>query len=372
VADKLLEQVAPAEIRSVRGESADLPAGRPDRWIDGYHPGRISVSGVTAPGAIEPASIALRRDGRPLQRGRDYDVDDLWGSIGGLDAAGPARLDYRWSPLRIDAIVRGEGGERRVVRGRSRLTCPRPPAIPVGAEVEAHVLVPRFAAGPDDLEVYAVPQSQPARAASPRLADRWGPELTITCWGDSVTAGGDASRPERAFPAVVPRLLQRANPRLTITGHAVAVGGSSSRDWLVTGRPGCEFDRVVATKPDILVVEFVNDAGLPPEQWPGLYGTIVERASELGARLVITTPHWTMREWMQFSDQGVDDRPYVHFLHEFCARTGTALADVSDRWRQLAGQGLPYETLLVNGINHPDDRGHRLAADAIIETVAGL
>ena len=36
------------------------------------------------------------------------------------------------------------------------------------------------------------------------------------------------------------------------------------------------------------------------------------------------------------------------------------------RWEQLEFQGIPYETLLKNGINHPDDRGHRIFAEELM------
>ena len=44
-----------------------------------------------------------------------------------------------------------------------------------------------------------------------------------------------------------------------------------------------------------------------------------------------------------------------------------ALADASARWEHLWQEGLPYVTLLRNGINHPDDRGHSLFSEELIK-----
>jgi hypothetical protein len=62
-----------------------------------------------------------------------------------------------------------------------------------------------------------------------------------------------------------------------------------------------------------------------------------------------------------------DPRPYVQGLRLFAANNPVALADASLRWGRLWRQGLPYSTLLMNNINHPDERGMELFADALME-----
>jgi len=62
-----------------------------------------------------------------------------------------------------------------------------------------------------------------------------------------------------------------------------------------------------------------------------------------------------------------DPRPYVAGLRQFAAKHNVALADASLRWGHLAKEGIPYETLLVNALNHPDDHGHRLFALSLME-----
>jgi hypothetical protein len=43
-----------------------------------------------------------------------------------------------------------------------------------------------------------------------------------------------------------------------------------------------------------------------------------------------------------------------------------ALADASLRWGRLWRQGIPYSTLMLNSINHPDARGMKLFADSLM------
>ena len=62
-----------------------------------------------------------------------------------------------------------------------------------------------------------------------------------------------------------------------------------------------------------------------------------------------------------------DPRPYVAGLREFAARNGVALADASRRYGRLWRQGIPYSTLLLNSVNHPDARGMKLFADALMQ-----
>ena len=62
-----------------------------------------------------------------------------------------------------------------------------------------------------------------------------------------------------------------------------------------------------------------------------------------------------------------DPRPYVAGVRQFTGKHRIALADASLRWGHLWKEGIPYITLLSNSINHPDDRGHELFAQALIE-----
>ncbi|MCZ2150146.1 MAG: SGNH/GDSL hydrolase family protein [Bryobacterales bacterium] len=157
----------------------------------------------------------------------------------------------------------------------------------------------------------------------------------------------------------------------------VAVGGSNSRQWLYPEKykfpiaeaaARLQWGRVEAAKPDLVTVEFVNDAGLKADEVERVYGEILRRVHGLGAELILITPHFTRMAMMGFHTQrDKDQRPYVLALRDLATRHHIALADASARWEHLRKEGIPYITLLNNGINHPDDRGHLLFAEELIK-----
>lgn len=61
-----------------------------------------------------------------------------------------------------------------------------------------------------------------------------------------------------------------------------------------------------------------------------------------------------------------DPRPYVTGLRQFAERHAIALADASQRYGRLWRQGIPYNTLMLNSINHPNAQGMRLFADSLM------
>lgn len=129
-------------------------------------------------------------------------------------------------------------------------------------------------------------------------------------------------------------------------------------------------EKVLGAKPDLIVSEFVNDAGLNPPQVAERYGKLLADFQGLGAEWIILTPHYVRPDWMGLTrEREVDDdpRPYVKGLREFAAKNQVALADASLRYGRLWRQGLPYNTLMLNSINHPDTRGMKLFADALME-----
>jgi hypothetical protein len=122
-------------------------------------------------------------------------------------------------------------------------------------------------------------------------------------------------------------------------------------------------------KPDLIISEFVNDAGLTPEQVEERYSGLLRDFREIGAEWIILTPHYVRPDWMNLTrerDIDEDPRPYVHGLRQFAAKHNVALADASLRYGRLWRQGIPYNTLMLNAINHPNARGMQLFADALI------
>ncbi len=381
-------RIAPAERVCVKEEIV-LAAEPPRTWQAGTVLKALAAntSGrVPAPGAFDVDSLVLRGNGVTLERGRDYLAEPDWGTLSvapgsRVNPGESVTAEYCYSLRRIDALVRGADGVERVIRGTSHLTRPEPPPIPAAATHVANLYAPYFSDGTHPEAFPPVESAAQAVTATegrvPRALDklRAGKPLRIVTWGDSVTAGGDASTPANRYPALFERLLRERFPKAGVTVIPVAVGGSNSRQWLYDDRrpkgeagAAIRWQRVIDAKPDLVTIEFVNDAGMKPEDVNRVYGDVLDRLRAAGSELILITPHFTRREMMGFRGLREDDaRPYVLALRGFAKSNGVGLADASARWGHLWKEGIPYETLLNNGINHPDDRGHRLFAEELLK-----
>lgn len=304
----------------------------------------------------------------------DYTVDDVWGAFaitpsGKLQAGQEVLASYALSLRRVDALIVEAGDKLRVVRGTPSIDCPEMPTVRPGVLHIANVYRPFNAKAVKPAHVYlpGKPATPPAPANTESLASvlgklRRGEPVTIVCWGDSVTVGGDASSPATSYVGVFETMLKERFPTAPIEVINAGIGGSSTGSRL----PNFQKE-VLDFEPDVVTLEFVNDMGYPVEQMQQRYAEILTRVREAGAALVLMTPHFTRPDWMGLpAGRGDDSRGNVAFLREFAAEHKVPLADASRRWAELEHLGVPYEILLKNGINHPDDRGHRFFAEELM------
>jgi lysophospholipase L1-like esterase len=372
-------QVPPAETVEIKDLPMTLVAGRVNTWRDGN---RLIISlsdrRHVLPGSYVPGSLVIRDPARPtvaFKPGRDYEVDDTWGAFavfegGTLKAGDKIMSSYRISLRRVDALVLGAGGKPQLVRGAPLADCPLLPAVPAGTVRVANIYRPFGADQVLPVQVYvprAAPPPPPAEntAVLEPVVDklRSGKPVTIVCWGDSVTSCGESSSPATCYVGLLESMLKQRFPRSDLKVINAGIGGSST-----PGRfPGFQKE-VLDFHPDVVTLEFVNDMGVPAAQMASMYDNILRRTREAGAVLVIMTPHFTMPAWMGLPDgrgRG-DPRPNVAFLRRFARENRVPLADAARRWEELEDLGVPYEILLRNGINHPEDRGHRLFAEELL------
>lgn len=383
--------VAPAPVLAVTNEPVQLSVDKPAGWAKGTRLRGCSVGGVNAYGSFEPGSLVIRRarDGEPLAEGADYLVDVAWGHVGLGPHSRVTEKDtvfasYCYSLLRIDTIQVAADGTATLKPGEPHISVPVPPAADAGCAAIAHVFVNYRDTEIKLDQIYRITETSAqanTRTTSGRIPKtlaklRAGQPVTIVCWGDSVTVGGDASKPERRYVDVFTAGLRERFPQAKLDVQNISAGGSHSLQWLFpekfpyrnlhgTKNPA-RFERVLAAKPDLVTIEFVNDAFLTPPRVEEVYNDILQRLAPIGAEVVLITPHFTMWKMMGFHGmRETEKRPYVLTLRAFADQHRLALADASARWEHLWKEGLPYVTLLRNTINHPDDRGHRLFAEEL-------
>lgn len=387
--------VPPTETRRITDEChAGLPVFNPGAggWRKGSRLRQLITEETTAPGLLDPDSVRVKTapGGRPgLARGVDWEMDPHWGTVGRLEGGAIERgqavyVDYAYVPCRLDAIAVDASGRPGIVPGEPGVgDLPLPEVSQQTARVASVWLSgPTEALTPD--HIYPVdfapdsvqPDAPPLiRGSVPRtLAKlRAGEAVRIVAWGDSVTAGGGVNHdPNAWYQHQLAALLAERFPDSSTSVFTAGWGGASMKQYLDAPAGGpYDFERdVLGPEPDLVTIEFVNDASLDPAGVAAQYGPVVDRIRAAGAEVVLLTPHFVRQDWMQLetgSKVFEDPRPYVAGLRAFADAHGVALADASVVWGQLARRGIPYMTLLANSINHPDTRGHRIFAEVLLE-----
>jgi lysophospholipase L1-like esterase len=355
----------------------------------------VRTQETTAIGQLVPESLQLRirSDSKSilLRQNSDYEGDLEWGTLGRPQKEGilregqPVFASYTYAKSRIDSLVLTAKDEILLRQGESHIAVPLPPRLNAGEELLVNLWIPGRLDKLTMDNLYPVLESRYPEPRKPEvpLATRQLPKtckklkegepVTILAWGDSVTDGSFLSNPssERWQALFVHRLCEEF-PRAKITLITEAWGGHNTSHYFAE-RPGAEHsyqEKVLAVKPDLIVSEFVNDAWLSPEQVDMQYGRILKDFRNIGAEWIILTPHYVLPDWMGLKSQKeIDDDPrgYVKGLRAFAMKNGLALADASKRWGRLWRQGIPYMTLMLNAINHPDPRGMGIFVDSLME-----
>ena len=396
-ARKTTSRVASPPLVTVTAERhAALPFFNPTAggWVKGAQLRGMQAQETTTPYLLDPDSFILRAglepDANVFQRGKDYEIDLAWGTFGRV-TNGVIKPDqavfasYRHALARLDAVVLTRAGKIVLRQGEARAAAPGPPKIGAGERHLGNIWLPgrMTKLGPEHLfpileSAYPEPPKPTPSSAEQLLSKTMkklqsGERLRLLAWGDSVTVGTyvpdwEHNRWQEQFVA---RLRERF-PKADIELLPEAWGGRNTSSYLdePPGSPHNYREKVLGAKPDLIVSEFVNDAGMNPQQVEERYGKLLADFQGIGAEWIILTPHYVRPDWMGLTrERDIDDdpRPYVTGLRQFAAKHSVALADASRRYGRLWRQGIPYNTLMLNSINHPDARGMRIFADALME-----
>jgi acyl-CoA thioesterase-1 len=191
--------------------------------------------------------------------------------------------------------------------------------------------------------------------------------LHIVVLGDSISAGACASGTfgglpyQPPFTGLVAQAL-RVEYGTTIALDNLSVGGMVSTLG-VTVAPS-----VAAENPDLVIVAFgMNDAsaGESPVVYSrnihAIIDTVRKRNPDTDFILVATmtgNPEWNK----------ADSELYTEYLNELLKLEGPgiAVANMTSLWRDML-QTKTFVDLTGNGINHPNDFGHRVYAQVILQ-----
>ena len=294
---------------------------------------------------------------------------------------------------RVSAGMTFEEGRDYVVKAGSReITLPQDSRIPSftsdqlrrPAGSQKHKLTHRdgngeilFAAGAEYHEMQVCVSYRHAREpwpSAPMFDERALPKtiqklnskeaVSIVLLGDSISTGCNASGWANCSPHQPPyqdllleHLKQTYSPNITLTN--LAVGGTST-PWGLTRIP-----EVVAAKPDLVILAFgMNDSsGRSAEEYKSTTLAMIKavRETQPQAEFILVASMLGNRDWVTLKHELFPQ--YRTALQEL-TEPGIALADMTSIWTEMLNRKQDWD-LTGNGVNHPNDFGHRVYAQVL-------
>jgi hypothetical protein len=209
-----------------------------------------------------------------------------------------------------------------------------------------------------------VPAFDPTRL--PKSVDRLRHQrpLTIVLTGDSISAGCNASGwaggppYQPAYPELTRlHLEKRFGGRVTLIN--TAIGGSDTSGALKA------VDQIVAHQPDLVMIAFgMNDAsGRPAAEYQANVREVIARVRGRlpECEFLLVAPMLGNGDWTRLKPELFPQ--YRDRLREL-AGPGIAVADLTSVWIEFLKVKRDWDQT-GNGVNHPNDWGHRVYAQVI-------
>lgn len=193
---------------------------------------------------------------------------------------------------------------------------------------------------------------------------RNGQPVSIVLIGDSISSGCNASgwaggAPyQPSFPGLLQQHLE-AEYQSKVQMTNPSVSGKDTR-WVLSA-----IDLVVAPKPDLVIVAFgMNDAaGRSAKEYQANTKAVITKIRESlpNAEFILVATMLGNRDWPRLKQELFPQ--YRDALKELC-EPGIALADMTSIWVEFLKRKQDWD-LTGNGVNHPNDFGHRVYAHVL-------
>jgi lysophospholipase L1-like esterase len=208
------------------------------------------------------------------------------------------------------------------------------------------------------------PQPVDVAAQLPKTLEklRAGKPLKVIAYGDSITAGGEASTEDLQYtPRWIREVLRPKFPKSKITFENGATGG----DTTYQGVSRLE-EKVLSRSPDLVLIAFgMNDnnvGGTPlPKFQENLRSMVSAIRQRTGAEVILLSTFPSHPDWHFNSHQM---QSYAGATKAVAAEVNAPYADVFGVWERVLKRKDP-SSLLGNNINHPNDFGHWLYVVAL-------
>ena len=196
-----------------------------------------------------------------------------------------------------------------------------------------------------------------------RFVDRTGRELaggcnaTIVAFGDSITAGYAV---RRGFPSFWKQMLAEKYPEAGINMVNSGISGDTSMDGLA------RLDwSVLSYEPDLVTINFgINDCvlGLALEEFEMNLVEMIRR--------IRSGPN---SEILLLSSQPLETPPYDRLVLDYyqavqrvAAEMDVGFVDVYGAWMACVQEGTLLYSLILPGLDHPNEAGYRIIATELM------
>lgn len=184
-----------------------------------------------------------------------------------------------------------------------------------------------------------------------------GADATIVCFGDSITAGYAV---RRGFPSFLLESLRQRFPDSKIEMINSGISGDTSQDGL------SRLDwAVLSYEPDLVTINFgINDCvlGLSREEFEM---NLVEMVRRIRAG--------PDSEILLLSSQPLESPPYDQRVLDYyqtvervAKEMNVGFVDVYGAWMKRVQAGMPLDSLILPGLDHPNEAGYRIIAEELM------
>ncbi len=286
-----------------------------------------------------------------------------------------AGKDYVWRP----------GSKQITLPPGSRIVCKTPQDLRREAGSQRHRLTHRDGNGEilfgatheyHDMQTFVSYEFEPGQWAGPKptFAGKQLPQtvkklsgkqpLTIALLGDSISTGCNAS----GWAGVAP--FQPPYQDLLVRNLEAAYGGGVKlRNFSISGKDTAwglaTIDQVIDAEPDLVLIAFgMNDSsGRTTEDYQAKTQAMIDavRKARPNTEFILIATMLGNKDWIILKHELFPK--YRDALNKLCG-PGIALADMTSLWEELLKHKKDWD-LTGNGVNHPNDFGHRLYAQVL-------
>ena len=184
-----------------------------------------------------------------------------------------------------------------------------------------------------------------------------GGDVTIVAYGDSITAGFAV---RRGFPSFWKQMLEEKYPEAGLEMINSGISGDTTLDGL------SRLDwAVLSYEPDLVTINFsINDCvlGLGLEEFEM---NLVEMVRRIRAG--------PDSEILLLSSQPLESSPYDQRVLDYyqtvervAKEMNVGFVDVYGAWMKRVQAGMPLDSLILPGLDHPNEAGYRIIAEELM------